>query len=434
MSKHEDIIKHILSLDIGTKISVRGISAELNVSDGTAYRAIKECKSIGIVNTVPRVGTVRVEKLEKKNIERISFKDIVDIVDGTLLGGKSGEDKILERFVIGAMEVDTMERYISPGSLLIVGNREAAQRLALENKCAVLITGGAQCSTKIKNLADREELPVISCSYDTFTVASIINKAIHENKIKKDIIFIEDIMDTEATAVSTTDKTGKVLDLVKETGHERYPVVDEDGRVVGVINLTQVIHLGKEELVSNVMTKDPIVLAPGSTVAYAAHIMAWEGIKICPVVQKKKLIGVITREDVIKAMQLVMRQSQSGQNMEDMILENFEFESNKDGIHYWGEIIPEMLDSIGTASWNALNMLLSIMGTMVLKQNGITNVAIDSFSSYFMRPVQIGRNIDVYADVLDKGRTYSKIEVSMFNQNKTILAKAILSVKILGKL
>ena len=182
------------------------------------------------------------------------------------------------------------------------------------------------------------------------------------------------------------------------------------------------------------MTKDPIVLAPGSTVAYAAHIMAWEGIKICPVVQKKKLIGVITREDVIKAMQLVMRQSQSGQNMEDMILENFEFESNKDGIHYWGEIIPEMLDSIGTASWNALNMLLSTMGTMVLKQNGITNVAIDSFSSYFMRPVQIGRNIDVYADVLDKGRTYSKIEVSMFNQNKTILAKAILSVKILGKL
>ena len=65
MSKHEEIIKYILSLDIGTKISVRGVSSELGVSEGTAYRAIKECESIGIVNTISRVGTVRVEKLEK---------------------------------------------------------------------------------------------------------------------------------------------------------------------------------------------------------------------------------------------------------------------------------------------------------------------------------------------------------------------------------
>ena len=60
MSKHEEIIKHILSLEIGTKISVRGIGNRLGVSEGTAYRAIKECEAIGIVNTVPRVGTIRV--------------------------------------------------------------------------------------------------------------------------------------------------------------------------------------------------------------------------------------------------------------------------------------------------------------------------------------------------------------------------------------
>jgi len=180
MSKHEEIIKYILSLDINTKISVRGISSKLGVSEGTAYRAIKECESIGIVNTIPRVGTVRVEKLEKKNIDKISFREIVNMVDGTLIGGKGGENNFLERFIIGAMEVETIKRYISPGSLLIVGNREKAQRLALENQCAVLITGGFQCSDEIKTLADKTNLPVISCTYDTFTVASI-KRIIREN-------------------------------------------------------------------------------------------------------------------------------------------------------------------------------------------------------------------------------------------------------------
>jgi len=33
VSKHEEIIKYILSLDIGTKISVRGISSKLGVSE-----------------------------------------------------------------------------------------------------------------------------------------------------------------------------------------------------------------------------------------------------------------------------------------------------------------------------------------------------------------------------------------------------------------
>lgn len=66
MSKHEDIIKYILSLEVGTKISVRSIANDLGVSDGTAYRAIKDSDALGIVTTIPRVGTVRIEKVEKK--------------------------------------------------------------------------------------------------------------------------------------------------------------------------------------------------------------------------------------------------------------------------------------------------------------------------------------------------------------------------------
>lgn len=197
MSKHEDIISHISSLEVGTKISVRSIATELGVSDGTAYRAIKDAENIGIVSTIPRVGTVRIEKVEKKSIESLSYAEVVNIIEGTLVGGKNGIYKKLSKFAIGAMQVNEAKRYMIPGCLVIVGNREDIQEVALKNECAVLITGGFECSDRIKKLGDDKCLPIISTSYDSFTVATMINRAISESLIKKDIILVEDIMEVQ---------------------------------------------------------------------------------------------------------------------------------------------------------------------------------------------------------------------------------------------
>jgi predicted transcriptional regulator len=68
---------------------------------------------------------------------------------------------------------------------LIVGNRIDAHRQALEAGAAVLVTGGFDTEPEIIELADRLELPVISTSYDTFTVAAMINRAIYDQLIKK---------------------------------------------------------------------------------------------------------------------------------------------------------------------------------------------------------------------------------------------------------
>lgn len=58
MTKHEQILDYIESLSIGSKISVRKIAKFLNVSEGTAYRAIKDADKMGMVATIDRVGTV----------------------------------------------------------------------------------------------------------------------------------------------------------------------------------------------------------------------------------------------------------------------------------------------------------------------------------------------------------------------------------------
>lgn len=435
MSKHEDIIKYILSLEVGTKISVRSIANDLGVSDGTAYRAIKDCDALGIVTTIPRVGTVRIEKVEKKSIEALTYGEVINIIDGTLLGGKDGIHKTLNKFIIGAMTIDAFEKYISPNCLVIVGNREEVQRVALLNDCAVLITGGFSCSDEVKRLANGRCLPIISSTYDTFTIASMINKAISESLIKKDIILVEDIMITEPVFLRYTDRVSHWKGLVMETKHERFPVVDADMKVVGIVTLkdlsTEVAN--DDDFISKYMTKNIITVTPKTTAAYAAHVMGWEGIEMCPVVDGRRLIGVVSRHDVIKALQHISRQPQVGETIDDLVMKNFQFEEHGDKIHFYGKIIPEMLDPIGTASWSALNMLLSSMGIMNLRQRNNINVSVDSISTYFVKPVQIDSNIDIYSEIIDMGRNFSKVEITMLDNKKELIGKTLISAKVIRK-
>ena len=225
------------------------------------------------------------------------------------------------------MAVESISKYISSGYLLIVGNREEAQELALENEAAVLITGGFDCSEKIKALANEKGIPVLSSSYDTFTVASMINKAIDESMVKKEIILVEDVMDVNVKCLMGTDTVATWRKLMIETNHERYPVLDEHMKLIGIVTLRDLQgHNDENELINKIMNKSPICVTPKTTVAYAAHIMGWDGIKICPVIDKKKLVGVLTIEHVIKAMEFSLRQPQISETIEDLILKNFKCE------------------------------------------------------------------------------------------------------------
>jgi len=75
MSKHQEILAYLEELPVGKRVSVRSISNRLGVSDGTAYRAIKEAENRGLVETRPRSGTVRV-KSKKVAIEKLTLQKL----------------------------------------------------------------------------------------------------------------------------------------------------------------------------------------------------------------------------------------------------------------------------------------------------------------------------------------------------------------------
>lgn len=435
MTKHELIISHIQSLEVGTKISVRQIARELQVSEGTAYRAIKDAEVKGFVSTIGRVGTIRIEKKEKENIERLTFAEVVNIVDGSVLGGHKGLHKTLHKFVIGAMELEAMMRYIDRGSLLIVGNRKKAHQLSLQQGAAVLITGGFEPSLEIKKLADTLELPVISSSYDTFTVASLINRAIYDRLIKKEIVMVEDILIPihETHYLYTTNRLEDWYSLSEQTNHSRYPVVDHKLRVKGMVTAKDVLGHPASALVDKIMTKDPLCVTMKTSVASAAHMMVWEGIELLPVVNENRvLLGVISRQDVLKTLQYTQKQPQMGQTYESILTGHFEECEEEDDFYMRGEITPQMINDVGTLSSGALTTIMTEAGHRAIRRSERGDLVVENISLYFFKPIQIEQMIEVHPRLLEVSRKFGKVDIEVFHEGH-LIAKGMMTAQLMDK-
>lgn len=435
-SKHQQIIRYIESLPVGEKISVRSIAKNMEMSEGTAYRAIKEAENIGIVSTIERVGTIRIERKTKDNLEKLSFGEIIKIIEGEVFGGREGLDKILNRFVIGAMTLDAMTRYIQPESLVIIGNREDAQLLALNQGAAVLITGGFQATPELIQKADELKIPLMGTTYDTFTVASLINRAMTDQLIKKKIMIVADIYnDIENTNYLRMDQTVKEYrQLSEKTGNSRFPVVNHSNRLVGVVSAKDILGKSDSLIIERIMTKNPSVSKLHASVASVAHSMIWNGLEMLPVVQDNmELIGIISRRDVMKAMQLTQRQPQVGNTFEDDVSENLEvIEVNPTNARFSFTVTPQMTNNLGMLSFGVLCEVVSVASKEFIHRSQRRNTVIEQLEMHYLRMIPIESKIAIQIQTLDIGRKVSKIDISVLLEN-SVVAKAIMSNQLMER-
>ncbi|WP_436876977.1 DRTGG domain-containing protein [Mammaliicoccus sciuri] len=431
MTKHEQIIKYIESLSVGHKISVRQIAKDLNVSEGTAYRAIKEADNQGLVASIDRVGTVRIERKSREQIENLTFNEIVKIVDGQVLGGKQGLYKTLSKFAIGAMELNDVVKYLTKNTLLIVGNRSDVQMEALKRGSAVLITGGFEANEDIINYADEHELPIILSNYDTFLVANIINRAIYDQMIKKEILMVEDIM-IPIESTSYLDDKQKVRDwneLSQQTFHTRFPVVDSEMKVVGILTSKDIVNEEQDKSIRTLMTKSPIIAHLNTTIATCAHLMIWEGIELLPVVSTSKvLIGIISREDVLKTMQLMSRQPQIGETIHDQIAKQITMDNGNVVVN----ISPQLTNQFGMLTKSVYIAVIEEALRYEIRKMKKSEIMIEHIDIYYLKTVQIDDDVEVKITTLDIGRIFAKFEVTMVSGSATV-AKALLMCQILEK-
>lgn len=435
-TKHQRIIEYIESLPVGEKISVRTIAKNMQLSEGTAYRAIKAAENLGIVSTIERVGTIRIERKSKDNFEKLSFGEVVKIIEGEVYGGSKGLDKILNRFVIGAMTEEAMTRYIQPESLLIIGNRDAAQLSALEQGAAVLITGGFSASIELIRRADELEIPVIGTTYDTFTVASLINRAMSDQLIKKKIMIVADIY-TEFSQTNYLMLDDTVEDYRKmnhKTGNSRFPVMNHSNRLVGIVTAKDVIGKNDHIVIERVMTRNPSITKLHASVASVAHSMIWNGLEMLPVVQDNmELIGIISRQDVMKAMQLAQRQPQVGNTFEDDVAESLNVvEMDTQLSKFQFKVTPQMTNNLGMLSFGVLCEVVSVASKEFISRSQRRNAVIEQLDLHYLKMIPIDSDIILQIQSLDNGRKITKLDISVYLEN-SIVAKAVMSSQLMER-
>lgn len=437
MTKHEMIIHYIQELEIGTRISVRTVAKELNVSEGTAYKAFKDAEAVGLVSTKERIGTVRIDRKRREAYGQLTFREVAEIVDGRLHGGLAGIEKTLQKFVIGAMELEAMLRYIGQSSLLIVGNRKNVHRKALEQGAGILLTGGFEPERDVVELANELQLPILSTRHDTFTVASMINRAMYDRLIRRKIILLEDIVTfTKPADVMHVGQTvAEYHALFRETGSARFPVLDERGRVVGMMTAKDAAAADDHIAVDKVMSKHPITAAPNITVTSAVHTMALEGIDLLPIVDRhRKLLAVVTRQEVLDAMRFAGKQPESGETFEQLIWTGFVLNSevvpDDASVVYKGKITPQMSGALGMASESLLSTLMAQAARNMIRETSKRDFLLDNINTYFLHPIPIESEVSIIAKPLELSRMVTKIEIEI-HDNKSLAAKAILAAQMI---
>jgi CBS domain-containing protein len=110
----------------------------------------------------------------------------------------------------------------------------------------------------------------------------------------------KDIMTKEVITVkpsTTRDELVKILARNKISG---VPVLDEEGRVIGVVTEADLLQK-TGQTVGELMTKEVISVCEDTPIEEIAKILAEKGIKRVPVLKEGKLVGIVSRADIVKA-------------------------------------------------------------------------------------------------------------------------------------
>lgn len=114
---------------------------------------------------------------------------------------------------------------------------------------------------------------------------------------------VRDVMTTNPIYVTPEITVGDVLKLMLKHKHLGYPVV-KDGKVVGIVT-KDIMHAKENERIENVMSKDIIAIEPETSVFQALRIMSEKRIGRLPVLEEGKLVGIISRSDIMKLAEIL---------------------------------------------------------------------------------------------------------------------------------
>ncbi|WP_224095400.1 chloride channel protein [Nostoc sp. MS1] len=113
-----------------------------------------------------------------------------------------------------------------------------------------------------------------------------------------------DVMQGRVETLSSQMSIEEALQAFSNSAHHNFPVL-ENGKIVGIVTQKDLVntgsqHLGKDTLIRDIMTPEPMKVSPATSLAYVLHVLNRYNLSCLPVAEGRKLVGIITRSDIIR--------------------------------------------------------------------------------------------------------------------------------------
>lgn len=170
--------------------------------------------------------------LERDLLDQIHLEvhNVVQALDGRLLV-EARNRRLRDKVMVAAMDIETVRSRVEPDIMMVMGDREDAQRVVIEEGVgALVITGGLPVSDAVVALAREKSVTLISSPHHTFTTVRLLNLSIP----------ISHVMRTNVLTASLDESLDDLRDMMSR--QRTIPVVDDDRRVVGVISRSDLIN------------------------------------------------------------------------------------------------------------------------------------------------------------------------------------------------
>ncbi len=111
---------------------------------------------------------------------------------------------------------------------------------------------------------------------------------------------VADFMTSDVVSVEIPGNRDDVLKILKRTGISGVPVIKER-KLVGIITRKDLLRKAEETQLGLLMTGDPATIRPDATVQDAARALLTHGVRRLPVIEDDILVGLISVADLIHA-------------------------------------------------------------------------------------------------------------------------------------
>ena len=170
-----------------------------------------------------------------------TLENILDTLSATACYINENLKTFPGKIVVSAMDPKSMVDHINAGDIAIVGDREEAQVALIDKKVSLMIVTGSHTPCEnIITLARENGVTVIVTPHDSFTTSRLIIQSVP----------VEYVMAKENIVSFTNDDlVDDIKDAMAQTRFRSYPVIDENGRVLGMVARYHLISKHKKKVI-----------------------------------------------------------------------------------------------------------------------------------------------------------------------------------------